>query len=170
VDSIAKRANVSSRTLYKHYPTKDLLFAEIVELGTKKLLDVPDAEFDPNAPIDQKLAAVLDQHIDAITSPDIMRFMRILHREFLRDQDLALNTLLKANEQSKHVLNLVSEAIRTGDLLETDSEKATNQLLGMAYAALFWPVLLLGYPDPRYANRKEAIDDCVKTFLARYKI
>jgi len=170
VDSIAKRANVSSRTLYKHYPTKDLLFADIVDLGTKKLLDVPDAEYDPDAPLFDKLTSVLDQHIEAVTNPGVMSFMRILHREFLRDRTLASQILPKANMQSKHVLNLVKEAIRTGDLVETDAEKATNQLLAMAYTALFWPVLLLGYPDPRYASRKEAIDDCVKTFLARYEI
>ncbi|WP_170327652.1 TetR/AcrR family transcriptional regulator [Ruegeria arenilitoris] len=48
---IAKSANVSSRTLHSHFPTKDAQLDEFVEINVAETGAIPSKPYDPAKPL-----------------------------------------------------------------------------------------------------------------------
>ncbi|MGW5384838.1 TetR/AcrR family transcriptional regulator [Nocardia sp. NPDC003963] len=62
MEDVAATAGVSRALLYRHFPNKRELFAEIYRRATAQLL--ADTVLDPQRPLNDQLAAALDTHFD----------------------------------------------------------------------------------------------------------
>ena len=71
--------------------------------------------------------------------------------------------------QNADFVALIRSAMDAGEIRATDPAYATNQLVSLAKAALFWPRLLLGAPLPKASQVNEVIEDSVAMFLGHYQ-
>ncbi|MGW0182264.1 TetR/AcrR family transcriptional regulator [Nocardia sp. NPDC003345] len=62
MEDVAAAAGVSRALLYRHFPNKRELFAEVYRRAAARLLD--DTVLDSQRPLDDQLAAALDTHFD----------------------------------------------------------------------------------------------------------
>lgn len=163
---IAQAASVSSRTLYNHFPTKEALFEEIVEIIVAETGAITSEPFDPERPVRDQLIRALDDYIAAVTDERYMGLNRMAMMEYLRDLELARRVFARAEMSNNPVRAIVAGAVEAGQLKEVDTNYATELLTAGAKAFFFWPKFLIGADSRDYASN--VLEDCVDMFLSKY--
>lgn len=170
IDKIAKRANVSKRTLYKHFASKELLFQAIIELVMAGYQESEIAEYNPDVPIKQQLIDAVTAYVAVISDDSNISLTRVVLSEFLRDQAASRKAFERSEMHHKPFADLIKLAMKDGKLREVDAEYATIQLSALVKAFLFWPKFLVGEKKPDKAQMHLIIEDSVAMFLSHYKV
>lgn len=165
VDSIAQRANVSKRTLYNHFVSKQVLFDAIVEIIMTEASAVETPKYDPSSALDTQLIAALNSYVTLITDPVYLSLNRLLAAEYMRDQEMAQRILSRAELYVSPVSQMLKEAMQAGHLRKADPDFAASQIVGLVKNFYFWPQFMLGSAP---TATDSAMTDCVEMFLKHY--
>lgn len=163
---IAKSAKVSSRTLFNHFPTKDAMFEEIIEIIVAKTGEITSEPFDPKLSLRGQLIAALEAYIEAITDENYLALNRMTMSEFLRDPDLSRRVFARSEMSNNPVRDIIIAAIKAGRLKNVDPGYATDLITSGAKAIFFWPKFLVGADS--WTGSDVVIEDSVDMFLFRY--
>jgi TetR/AcrR family transcriptional regulator of autoinduction and epiphytic fitness len=166
VNRIAELAEVSKRTLYKHFESKEVLFQAITDILLDEIAAAPRLRYHPEAPLRAQLIAAVEDYIAHLTGEHYMGLNRLVLSELLRDQELARAFFDKAALQDGPISGLIAEAMQAGALRQGEPGFAAGQLLSMVKHFLVWPQFLLGTQAGE--NAGSVIADCVDMFLAHY--
>ena len=85
ISRIAELAEVSTRTLYKHFPNKEAMFDAIVEIVIEETGAIPSVAYDPVQPLRDQLVAALEVYLNAIMDDRYIGLNRMVMTEYLRD-------------------------------------------------------------------------------------
>lgn len=163
--AITKRANVSSRTLYNHFDSKEALFEAISDIMIAQNGSMPPVPYDPARDFPEQLEDALWRYVGVITEETAIGLNRMVISELIRDLDRSRQFFAETEAHDYPVTTLISEAMDAGVLRKSDPTLATNQLLALVKSFFFWPEFFLGEtPTP-----KEVMEDCIAMFLAHYK-
>lgn len=163
--SIAKKANVSSRTLYNHFESKEALFEAISEIMVEQNRRMEPVPFDPDRDFAEQLKEALWRYVEVITDETAIGLNRMVISELIRDLDRSRQFFSESETHDYPITRLVGEAMEAGVIRKADPVLATGQLLALVKNFFFWPEFFLGEnPTP-----KDVLDDCIAMFLAHYK-
>lgn len=169
MDSLAKKAEVSKRTIYNHFPSKEILFHNIVTQLFDSLSKAVNIQYQSNKPLAEQLHIAAISEIQLLVSDSFRDLNRIILAEFVRSPELTSNILEHIGQQ-KHGLHVwIIDAINDGRLESVDADYAVQQFLGLIKANAFWPQLLMNKELPSNIEQKIIADDAVLMFLARYE-
>ena len=84
MDQIAARADVSKRTVYNHFPSKEDLFHEIVAELTARSEPTESFSFDNEGTLEEQLATIGATIIDAMAGDDFINLARVVLSRFLQ--------------------------------------------------------------------------------------
>lgn len=163
--SIAKKANVSSRTLYNHFESKEALFDAISEIMLEQNRRMEPVSYDPARDFAQQLKDALWRYVEVITEETAIGLNRMVLSELIRDLDRSRRFFTETESHDYPMTGLISGAMDAGVIRKADPAFATNQLLGLVKNFFFWPEFFLG----QNPTSKNVLDDCVAMFLAHYK-
>ena len=163
--SIAKKANVSSRTLYNHFESKEALFEAISEIMIERNWSMDPVPYDPDRDFVEQLKDALWRYVEVITEETAIGLNRMVISELIRDLDRSRQFFKESETHNYPITRLISEAMDAGVIRKADPGFATNQLLMLVKGFFFWPEFFLG-ENP---TSKDVLDDCVAMFLAHYK-
>ncbi|MBC6402334.1 MAG: TetR/AcrR family transcriptional regulator [Hyphomonadaceae bacterium] len=163
---IAKAANVSSRTLYHHFETKEALFDAIIKSVIEETGAIPSLPFDPDKPLREQLINALKAYVEAITEEEYLGLNRMMMSEYLRDPDLARRIFAKAEMSNNPLKGILAGAIDAKLIKEVDIDYATGHITAGAKAHFFWPKFLIG-AEPE-CKPDDTLGECVDMFLALY--
>lgn len=163
--SIAKKAQVSSRTLYNHFESKDALFDAISDIMIERNGTMEPVPYDPDRDFVEQLKDALWRFIEVITDESALGLNRMVMSELIRDLDRSKQFFKESETHDYPITRLISEAMEAGVIRRTDPGFATNQLLILVKGFYFWPEFFLGEsPVP-----KDVLDDCVEMFMKHYQ-
>ncbi|MFF1487559.1 TetR/AcrR family transcriptional regulator [Streptomyces sp. NPDC058319] len=165
---IAEAAGVSKSTLFKQFPTKAALFEAIVAESWQR--DAGDTAARPKAgDLRSGLTAIGHRYADLIGQPRMASLFRIVIAELPRFPELGRMQFqlgkLPYFASVQHYLESEHEA---GNADVPDAESAANQFLGMIANYVLWPRMLLTGWDPTASDIHNAVEEAVRTMLARY--
>ncbi|WP_163849562.1 TetR/AcrR family transcriptional regulator [Pseudooceanicola aestuarii] len=166
VNRIAELAEVSKRTLYKHFESKEVLFTAITDILLEEIAAMPKLRFQPDQPMRGQLIAAVRGYVEHLTGEHYLGLNRLVLSELLRDLDLAQAFFAKAALQDGPISDLIGEAMQAGAMRRAEPAFAAGQLLSMVKHFLMWPEFLLG--EKADVNAEAIIADCVDMFLAHY--
>jgi TetR/AcrR family transcriptional regulator, regulator of autoinduction and epiphytic fitness len=165
---IARRADVSTATLFKRFPTKASLFEAIV-------LDFwsEDAEISRIPPPGDPRAGLRRIGMDfaaLICQPRMVAFMRLLISEAPTFPELS-QMLIEGGKMPyfNRVTDYVRAESHAGRLKIEDPARAARQFLAIISDQVFWPALIKADFRVLDRDRKLAVEDALLTFLARYQ-
>lgn len=98
MEAIAKRANVSKRTLYKHYSSKDALFDAVVSLLLARIASLCCVAYDAERDVAVQLKYLAQLSVSLSADEDYLRLSKIVIIESMRSQSRAK----KLDEQFKN--------------------------------------------------------------------
>ncbi|WP_159965281.1 TetR/AcrR family transcriptional regulator [Profundibacterium mesophilum] len=166
VNRIAELAEVSKRTLYKHFESKEVLFQAITDILLEEIAATPKLRYLPGAPLRGQLFSAVQDYVGHLTGEEYMGLNRLVMSELLRDQDLAQAFFARAAMQDGPIQALIAEAMQAGALRQGDPGFAAGQLLSMVKHFLVWPQFLMGAKAGVDADA--VIADCIDMVLAHY--
>jgi AcrR family transcriptional regulator len=167
---IAEAAEVSKSTLFKQFPTKAALFEAIVTESWQR--DAADADAQPK-PGDLRggLTAIGRRYAELVGQPRMAGLFRIVIAELPRFPELGqMQFQLGKLPYFASVQRYLEAEHEAGRADVPDSTSAANQFLGMIANYVLWPRMLLTGWHPAEADVRNAVDEAVRTMLARYRL
>ncbi|MEL6960796.1 MAG: TetR/AcrR family transcriptional regulator [Pseudomonadota bacterium] len=166
MDRVSARANVSKRTVYKYFSSKENLFAAIVEIFSEYFAEMAEIQYDPNRPIRDQLTDLGWAEGEILMSPEIMSMARMLISETLRNPALAHEAEGKI-DKTKAFNTLMRGAAETGQLHLPNPDAAASEYLSLIKGKAFWPVML-GADIVSRDEMWDIIEKSVDMIMARY--
>ncbi|MBO9489532.1 TetR/AcrR family transcriptional regulator [Endozoicomonas sp. G2_1] len=169
MDAIAKRAEVSKRTVYNHFPSKEALFQAIVKQLCDSFSEAANVVYQPGLTLEQQLMEIATKELELLQSDKFRNLNRIILGEFIRSPELAAQTLEQFDHQENSFTVWIKAAIEDGRIQQVDPDYAGHQFMGLIKATAFWPQLLMNQAFPSSEQQKQIAEDTVIMFLARYQ-
>ena len=170
MQTIAARAGASKETLYRHFGSKEELFAEIVETRARGFLDSLEQDGDTRGNVDQVLQHTGMRIIEGLFGADAISLCRTVIAETPRNLELGRIFLEEGPYRvRRHLAEFFAVVSRRGELACEDPQLAATLFLGLLIAPLHMERLVL-QPPPTITHEQATahVAEAVAMFLARY--
>lgn len=168
MDRIAARASVSKRTVYNHFPSKEALFAAILQQlwDASKAGDTPGYRADQ--PLRPQLIALLAQKLRLLNDEAFMSLARVAIAAGIHSPERARDMVARIGEREEGLTVWIRTAATDGRLDTPDPAFAAQQLHGLVKGFAFWPQVTMGQPSLTADEQKTIAESSADMFLARY--
>lgn len=141
MDKLAELANVSKRTVYNHFSTKeDLVMHLIKEQWQSALVDI-NVEYKSDSPLNEQLEDLVFQEVSFMCSDSHLELARVAIGHFFYKPEKLKDevTQLKAQESSLH--RWLKKAEADNRLTFEDIGQVVNEIDSLIKGQSFWPQL-----------------------------
>lgn len=166
MDRISAAAEVSKRTVYKHFESKENLFRSIVAILSERISEGLNIRYQTGVPIRDQLTELAWAEGQLLISPDVMSMARMVVSETLRNPELAAETQGKIDSTSS-IIDMMRDATEDGQLDITDPAAAAQEFLALIKSKAFWPVLF-GADIVTEAEMAKIVESSVSMILDHY--
>lgn len=142
MDKIAELAQVSKRTVYNHYATKEALVMHIMSCLWRQATVQVDCHYQKETPLAEQLEALLLAEARLLCSQDYLDLSRVAFGHFFYSPDLLKKEMVKYSAQETALYRWLKAAKEDGKLTISDIEFANSQLHNLVKGSCFWPQLL----------------------------
>lgn len=168
MDQLATEAQVSKRTVYNHFATKELLFQAMLQRMFTQLAQVPEVQFSASEPIAQQLLRIALNETALLTSEPFLRVARVALLQLMQQPELAQTLSELAPGCQRYLGRFLQQATDAGVLAVKDIDFAAKQFIYQLKALVFYPALF-GMPAADAAELNYITEQSVQMFLARYQ-
>lgn len=168
MDRIAATAGVSKRTVYNHFPSKEVLFAEILQQLWENSMASVDLAYRADAPLQGQLQELVLQKLAMLSDTGFIDLARVAIAETIHSPERAREIVARMGEKEEGVTVWIRAALADGRLTPLDPEFAAQQLQGLVKGFAFWPQITLGQPPLSPAMQQQVADAAVRMFLGCY--
>jgi TetR/AcrR family transcriptional regulator of autoinduction and epiphytic fitness len=168
MDRVAARANVSKRTVYNHFPSKEALFAAIL----RQLWDSSDAgeapAYSSSKPLRGQLLELLSKKLSLLNDEAFLSLARVAIAAGIHSPERARDMVARMGEREEDLTVWIRAAAADGRLKTADPVFASQQLQGLVKGFAFWPQVTMGQSPLSKAEQKQIAESAADMFLARY--
>lgn len=170
MDHLAARAQVSKRTVYNHFCSKEALVLQLVtELWKQATQDI-QIDHAANTSLHDQLSALLTAELALLSSLEYMDMARVALGHYFYKPE-ALQRELNAFDKTDSALFRWLSNAREQKLLSIDSpEQAIEQLHSLIKGEAFWPVIFQQIPPLDEAQQHALAERTTSLFLSYYEI
>nr|WP_315445649.1 TetR/AcrR family transcriptional regulator [uncultured Pseudomonas sp.] len=170
MDKIAATAGVSKRTVYNHFPSKEELFAEILNQLWTRISAEQSVTYDPEQPLCDQLRQMLLAKVQMMADENFLTLARVAIAATIHSPERAQNMVERMGEREEALTVWIRAAQADGRLKPVDPQFAAHQVQGLLKTFGFWPQMSLGQP-PLDAEMQNAVaESALEMFLARYQL
>ncbi|WP_339616247.1 TetR/AcrR family transcriptional regulator [uncultured Gilvimarinus sp.] len=168
MDGIARTANVSKRTVYNHFASKELLFAEILTQLWQNSAEQVGLSYQAEAPLRPQLEELLWQKMRMLNQQDFIDLARVAIAETIHSPERAQDMVNRLNEREEGITTWIRAAKADGKLHTDDPAFAATQLQGMIKTFAFWPQIAMGQPPLTRKQQEHIVTSSADMFLHYY--
>ncbi len=168
VDKVAARAEVSKRTLYNHFPSKDELFAAILHILWESSASELRRAYEPGRPVREQLLELLQGKLAMLADDNFLALARVAIAAGLHSLERAQEIVARLGEKDGGMLDWMRAAQKHGALKAGDAALAVKQLESLVKGVAFWPQVAMGQPVLAPAAQKKLAAATADLFLAHY--
>jgi TetR/AcrR family transcriptional regulator, regulator of autoinduction and epiphytic fitness len=168
VDKVAARAEVSKRTLYNHFPSKDELFAEILRVLWHSSASQVDLSYRGDAPLRDQLLELVMRKMDLLCDENFLDLARVAIAATIHSPERAHEMVQRLGEKESGMLAWIRAAQKSGRLKAGDASLAAQQLESLIKGVAFWPQVTMGAPKLAPRAQRQVAGAAVDLFLSHY--
>jgi TetR/AcrR family transcriptional regulator of autoinduction and epiphytic fitness len=170
MDKIAALAEVSKRTVYNHFPSKEELFSEILQRLWISSADRLDTTYHPERPLRDQLQELLVSKMTLLADSNFLDLARVAIAATIHSPERAQNMVSRLNEREESFTAWIRAAQADGRFKAIDPSFAATQIHALLKAFAFWPQITLGAPALAPAAQMSVIESALDLFLGGYEI
>lgn len=171
MSSIAAKVGGSKTTLWSYFPSKEELFAAVVDDIVTQFSNALTVELPEGAPIAGTLRSFATAMMETILSPPILALHRVVTGEAQRFPELGAMFYDRGPKRGKERLAaFVASAMADGRLRKDDPMVAARQFAALCQAGCFHEILLSinGFGSERRVARD--IEAAIDTFMRAWSV
>ena len=170
MDKLAEMAEVSKRTVYNHFATKeDLVLHLLRELWDRSMVQI-DIDYQSDAPLAAQLGRLVEAEIELVSGSEFLGLARAATGYFLYEPEKLQAEVDKITAEETAFHRWLKAAVDDGRLRPMDISLAVKQLHNLVKGSCYWPQLLGYEPDLSTEEKKRLTDETVAMFLSHYQI
>ena len=169
MESIATRAEVSKRTLYKHFPSKEAVLEAVLKLLMERVDPLSKLHYDAERDFMEQLREVGAHEMQLICDADFIRLSRVLMVECMRSKAQSQRLMDKFGEKENGLYHWFDEAGKAGQLGKLDSRVAADVFVAVLKSSTYWISVIAWQPTPKKREQARLIDEACLTLVSRMK-
>lgn len=169
MDRIAATAGVSKRTVYNHFPSKEELFAEILNRLWNSITAEQFTPYNPQTPLRDQLRTLLQAKLQMLADENCLDLARIAIAATIHSPERAQDMVARMGEREEGLTVWVRMAQADGRLKPVDPAFAAQQMHGLIKTFAFWPQISMGQPSLAPHEQTQVIESALDMFLACYQ-
>lgn len=169
MDKVAEMANVSKRTVYNHFESKEVLVSYIIrDIWSKTMVDY-DFKYNPNSDLKSQLMELVLNEVQLSQKEEFFELVRIAINYGLFSQDSFRTEMSQFFEQDTALIRWLKAACNDGRFDNMEPLKANKQIKALLKGQSFWPQILRFEAPLNEAESHQLAEETVDLILARYK-
>jgi len=168
MDRVAASAGVSKRTVYNHFPSKEALFAQIIQQLSERIAEGLDLAYRSDRPLRAQLLELVSQKLRLLHDPNFADLARVAIAAGIHSPERAQEMVARMGDREEGLTVWIRAATGDGRLKTKDPVFASMQLQGLVKGFAFWPQVALGQPPLTPTQQKQVAEASVDMFLAQY--
>ena len=169
MDRIAATAGVSKRTVYNHFPSKEELFAEILNRLWNSITAEQDMPYRSQAPLRKQLQTLLQAKLQLLADENFLDLARIAIAATIHSPERAQDMVSRMGEREEGLTAWIRQAQADGRLKPVEPAFAAQQMHGLLKTFAFWPQVSMGQPSLTQEEQTRVIESALDMFLGRYQ-
>jgi TetR/AcrR family transcriptional regulator of autoinduction and epiphytic fitness len=170
MDRIAARAEVSKRTVYNHFPSKEELFSEMLHRLWSTAAAQADTTYKPGIPLRDQLRELLDAKMKTLGDSNFIDLARVAIGATIHSPERAQTWVSRLNQREETFTVWVRGAQQDGRLKAVEPVFAASQIHALLKAFAFWPQVTLNEPLLLPEKQREVVESALDLFLCWYEI
>jgi TetR/AcrR family transcriptional regulator of autoinduction and epiphytic fitness len=170
MDKIAATAGVSKRTVYNHFPSKEELFAEILNQLWARVTAEQETAYRPDLPLRDQMRRMLMAKLQMLGDDNFLDLARVAIAATIHSPERAQNMVERMGKREEGLTVWIRAAQADGRLKPVDPEFAAQQIQGMLKSFAFWPQISMGLPGLSPEMQTTVVDSALDMFLACYQL
>lgn len=169
MDKIAATAEVSKRTVYNHFPSKEELFAAILLHLWETATAENEFHYDGKRALKVQLQDFLNKKMQMICNQDFIDLVRVAVAATIHTPERARDMVERLKNQEEGIVAWIRAAQADKRLKAGDPVLMGEMLQGQLKALAFWPQIAMGQALLDAAQQKKLIQICTEMFLQYYE-
>ncbi len=169
MEKIATEAEVSKRTLYKYYGSKEAVFSAIIQHLQQSAILEQCPQYRPEVPLREQLVEVIYTMLLHLNEEEHIRLARIIISEVGRKPELSDILSDTVDFTSNAPFEWIRSAIDDGSLRQVDPTKALTHLTGLIKSTGLWPQIIFYAPPLNRTEMRDYSAEYADFFLSYYQ-
>lgn len=169
MDKIAATAEVSKRTVYNHFPSKDDLFSAILLQLWQTAVTQEALEYQTTGSLSAQLEDFLSRKMRMLCDPDFLDLARVAVAATIHTPERARDMVDKLKQNETGIVSWIKAAQKDGRLIQADPLLMGEMLMGQLKALAFWPQVAMGQAILNPEQQQVLIHTCARMFLKFYE-
>ncbi len=169
MDKIAATADVSKRTVYNHFPSKEELFAEILNQLWARISAEQSVTYNRDQPLREQLRQMLQAKVQLMADENFLTLARVAIAATIHSPERAQNMIERMGEREEGLTVWIRAAQADGRLKAVDPEFAAHQVQGLLKTFGFWPQMSMGRAALDVEMQNTVAESALEMFLACYQ-
>ncbi|MES2070609.1 MAG: TetR/AcrR family transcriptional regulator [Pseudomonadota bacterium] len=165
MDKIAATADVSKRTVYNHFPSKDELFAAILQELWESSAALTELSYRSDRPLREQLLELMQQKMRMMNDAHFMDLARVAIAATIHSPERAREMIERMDKREEGLTAWIRLAQADGKLKPVDPEFAAHLLQGQLKAFAFWPQIAMGQAPLDEAQQAMVVQTAADMFL-----
>ncbi|CAI8961174.1 TetR/AcrR family transcriptional regulator, regulator of autoinduction and epiphytic fitness [Pseudomonas sp. IT-P74] len=170
MDKIAATAGVSKRTVYNHFPSKEELFAEILNQLWIRVTAEQETAYRPDLPLREQLRGLLMAKLQMLGDDNFLDLARVAIAATIHSPERAQDMVARMGEREEGLTVWIRAAQTDGRLKAVAPEFAAQQIHGLLKSFAFWPQISMGQPSLSAEEQHQVAESALDMFLACYQL
>jgi len=168
MDKLAELAQVSKRTIYNHFESKEVLVMQLVADLWNKALVQNNIVFNKDSSIEEQLTQLITTEVELMADAEYIALSRVAFGHFFYHPEDLQKKVAEFSAQETSLKRWLKVAKEEGYLTVTDIDFAVTQLHNLLKGSCFWPQVMGMKGSLTEAEQAHIVDETVAIFLSRY--
>jgi TetR/AcrR family transcriptional regulator of autoinduction and epiphytic fitness len=170
MDKIAATAGVSKRTVYNHFPSKEELFAAILNQLWIRVTAEQETPYRTDQPLREQLRQQLRAKLQMLSDENLLDLARVAIAATIHSPERAQSMVARMGEREEGLTVWIRAAQADGRLKAVAPEFAAQQVQGLLKSFAFWPQISMGRPSLSAEEQITVVESALDMFLACYQV
>lgn len=169
MDKLAEIAQVSKRTVYNHFESKEALVMCLIGELWQRAMVQPHINYQAKIELKEQLVALLIAEVDLLSNEEYIDLARVACGYMFYNQEALQCEMARFAEQDTATTRWLKAATQDNKLKINDIELATKQLHNLIKGSAFWPQLFQMEPRLTKKQGQALANNTADMFLSFYK-